>query len=212
MKAVREDETAAEAMGINAFWTKNTGLCFQRIFSKGWRRTPGSYHNHYFANSFHFMLTFNLLIIIVIGGLGSTTGAVIAAVLITWGGELLRFVEEPMTVFGYDYEGIPGMRMVIFSFLLIFVMLFARSGLMGRHEFSWQSLIDCVKALGPPFAGTGMKGPLLDIRKLSVAFGGLSALNGLDLQISEGEIIGSSAPTARARLTLSTPSPLCQSA
>ncbi len=73
---------------------------------------------------------------IVIGGLGSMTGAVIGAALVTWGGELLRAFEEPMKVFGYYYEGIPGMRMVIFSILLILVMLFARRGIMGRTEFS----------------------------------------------------------------------------
>lgn len=153
MKAVREDETAAEAMGINAFWTKTLAFVFSAFFEG----VAGGLLAHIITTIsptlFTFMLTFNLLIIIVIGGLGSTTGAVIAAVLITWGGEVLRFVEEPMTVFGYEYEGIPGMRMVIFSFLLIFVMLFARSGIMGRHEFSWQSLIDHAKAVGRRLRG-----------------------------------------------------------
>jgi branched-chain amino acid transport system permease protein len=95
------------------------------------------------------MFTFNLLIIIVIGGLGSTTGSVIAAVLITWGGEFLRFVEEPVVLFGYYYEGIPGMRMVIFSILLIVVMIVAPRGIMGRNEFSWQGLIDLAKRMRP---------------------------------------------------------------
>ena len=96
---------------------------------------------------FGFLLTFNLLIIIVIGGLGSTTGSVIAAALFTWGGELLRVVEEPMTIFGFHIEGIPGMRMVIFSVILILVMIFARSGIMGSNEFSWQALIDRVRKI-----------------------------------------------------------------
>jgi len=142
MKAVREDETAAQAMGINAFWTKTLAFTFG-TFLQG---VAGGLLAHLVTtispSLFTFFLTFNLLIIIVIGGLGSTTGSVIGAILFVWGGELLRAVEEPITLFGYEYQGIPGMRMVIFSFLLILVMLFARSGIMGRREFSWQGLFD----------------------------------------------------------------------
>ncbi len=86
---------------------------------------------------------------IVVGGLGSTSGAVIGAILLTWGGELLRTVEEPLTILGYNYEGIPGMRMVIFSAMLIFVMIFARSGIMGRKELTWKGLINFGKRFSP---------------------------------------------------------------
>jgi branched-chain amino acid transport system permease protein len=144
MKAVREDETAAEAMGINAFRTKTLAFTFSAFFEG----IAGGLLAHLITtispSLFTFILTFNLLIIIVVGGLGSTTGSVIAAILFAWGGELLRAVEEPLTIFGYHYPGIPGMRMVLFSAILILVMLFARSGLMGRKEFSWQSLFDFV--------------------------------------------------------------------
>ena len=142
MKAVREDETAAEAMGINAFRTKTLAFTFSAFFEG----VAGGLLAHLITtispSLFTFLLTFNLLIIIVVGGLGSTTGAIIGAVLFTWGGEFLRIVEEPATLFGFYYEGVPGMRMVILSVLLILVMLFARSGIMGRREFSWQALID----------------------------------------------------------------------
>jgi branched-chain amino acid transport system permease protein len=142
MKAVREDEAAAEAMGINAFRTKTLAFTFSAFFEG----IAGGLLAHLITTIsptlFTFILTFNLLIIIVIGGLGSTTGAVIGAVLFVWGGELLRAVEEPLTIFGYHYAGIPGMRMVIFSAILILVMLFARSGIMGRREFTWQGLFN----------------------------------------------------------------------
>jgi branched-chain amino acid transport system permease protein len=148
MKAVREDETAAEVMAINSFRIKTLAFVVSAFF----QGAAGGLLAHLITTIsptlFTFMLTFNLLIMIVIGGLGSTTGAVIGAVLVTWGGELLRFFEEPISLFGYSYEGIPGMRMVIFSILLILVMLFARSGIMGRREFSWQSLIDVCKNFG----------------------------------------------------------------
>jgi branched-chain amino acid transport system permease protein len=148
MKAIREDETAAEAMGINAFWTKTLAFTFSAFF----QGVAGGLLAHLITTIsptlFTFFLTFNLLIIIVIGGLGSTTGSVIAAVLFTWGGELLRVVEEPITIFGREYQGIPGMRMVIFSALLVLVMLFARRGIMGRNEFSWQGFFDLAGKIG----------------------------------------------------------------
>jgi branched-chain amino acid transport system permease protein len=153
MKAVREDETAAEAMGINAFRTKTLAFTFSAFFEG----VAGGLLAHLVTTIsptlFTFLFTFNLLIIIVIGGLGSTTGAVIAAVLITWGGEALRAVEEPLTLWGLHYPGIPGMRMVIFSAILILVMLFARSGIMGRREFTWQGLFDRVERAVGRFRG-----------------------------------------------------------
>lgn len=142
MKSVREDETAAQAMGINAFRIKTLAFTLSAFFEG----VAGGLLAHLITtispSLFTFMLTFNLLVIIVVGGLGSITGSVIVAVLFTWGGEFLRIVEEPAKIFGYHYEGIPGMRMVILSMVLIVVMLFARSGVMGRREFSWQALID----------------------------------------------------------------------
>jgi branched-chain amino acid transport system permease protein len=140
MKAVREDEIAAEAMGINAFRIKTLAFVISAFF----QGAAGGLLAHLITtispSLFTFMFTFNLLSIIVIGGLGSTTGAIIGAVLITWGSEILRTFEEPITIFGFYYEGIPGMRMVIFSVLLIVVMLFARKGIMGRQEFSWAAM------------------------------------------------------------------------
>ncbi len=89
---------------------------------------------------FTFFLTFNLLIIIVVGGLGSTTGAILAAAGFTLAGEWLRIVEEPAAIFGFTIPGIPGMRMVILSLALLLVIIFCRRGLMGRREFSWAGL------------------------------------------------------------------------
>jgi branched-chain amino acid transport system permease protein len=79
--------------------------------------------------------------IIVVGGLGSTSGAVLGAMLFVWGGEALRVVESPMNFGLFIIPGIPGMRMVIFSIILMLVIIFARRGIMGRRELSWDALI-----------------------------------------------------------------------
>jgi len=146
LQAIKYDEAAAESIGINAFWHKIMSFTISAFFAG----IGGGLLAHLITTIsptlFTFFLTFNILIMIVLGGLGSTTGAVIAAVLITWGGEALRFVEEPMTFGPVEIPGIPGMRMVIFSFLLIIMMIFARRGLMGTAEFSWDWVIDKFKA------------------------------------------------------------------
>lgn len=140
MKAVKYDEAAAEAVGINAFRHKMLAFTTSAFFEG----IGGGLLAHLITTIsptlFTFFLTFNLLIMIVAGGLGSITGSVIAAVIITWGGEALRVVEEPMDLGFVEIPGIPGMRMVLFSFILILVMIFARQGLMGTREFSWNGL------------------------------------------------------------------------
>ncbi len=141
LKAVRQDELAAAAMGINVFWHKMLAFVISAFFGG----LGGGLLAHLITTIsptlFSFFLTFNLLIMIVVGGLGSITGSVIAAALITWGGEWLRWVEEPMHLGPWQVPGIPGMRMVLFSFILLVVILFAREGLMGRREFSWDKVL-----------------------------------------------------------------------
>ncbi len=141
MKAIREDEAAAEAMGIRSFRYKIMAFTLSGIFEG----VAGGLLAHLITTIspvlFTFFLTFNLLIIIVVGGLGSMTGSVIASVLFIIGGEALRVVEEPFSLGPLSIPGVPGMRMVIFAVILIAVMIFARNGIMGRKEISWEFLI-----------------------------------------------------------------------
>jgi branched-chain amino acid transport system permease protein len=156
MQAIREDETAAKASGINTF----RHLLGAYILSAFFFGVGGGLLAHLITtispSLFTFFLTFNLLIIIVVGGLGSTTGAILAATFFTLAGEWLRVVEEPITFLGHTIPGIPGMRMVILSLALLLVIIFRRRGLLGRWEFSWASL-DCLlrRSSGNTASGSG---------------------------------------------------------
>jgi branched-chain amino acid transport system permease protein len=145
MKAIRADETATRAMGINPF--RHLLLAF--LVSAFFLGVAGGLLAHLITTIsptlFTFSLTFNLLIIIVLGGLGSTTGAVLATIILTWGNEWLRIVEEPLDFGSFHLPGIPGLRMVIFSLLLLIMIIFFRRGLLGRWEFSWDWLLQKVK-------------------------------------------------------------------
>ena len=64
------------------------------------------------------------------------SGAIIGTILVIGGSEWLRFLDSSMNIFGYETDAHPGLRMVVFSIVLIIVMLFAREGIMGKREFS----------------------------------------------------------------------------
>jgi branched-chain amino acid transport system permease protein len=124
--AIREDETAASVLGINV--TKHKVAAF--VLSSALAGCAGALYAHYEGylepRSFDFIRSIEIIIMVVIGGMGSTTGAVIAAVILTLVPELLR--------------GLAEYRMVIYSALLILFMLVRPQGLFGTWELSWETL------------------------------------------------------------------------
>ncbi len=142
LKAIREDEIAAESMGISLFKHKAIGFAIGAFFAGVGGGLLGNLMGTIDPNMFKFSLTFNILLIIVIGGMGSVTGTVISAFIVTILGEVLRFLDmEKQFDFGiFSFTGIPGLRMVIFSILLMIIVLFFRHGIMGTKEFSWKGL------------------------------------------------------------------------
>lgn len=136
MKAVRDDEDAALTMGVNTFKIKTLAFCTSAFFEGIGGGLLVGLLGSVSPDQFTFYFTFQLLIIIVLGGLGSTTGAIIGSILVIGGSEWLRFLDEPMNIFGYETKALPGLRMVVFSVVLILVMLFARRGIMGHFELT----------------------------------------------------------------------------
>lgn len=137
LKAIRDDEVAAQAMGINTFRYRVVSFSIGAFFAGVGGALMGSLITTIDPKMFNFQLTFNILMIVVAGGLGSITGSVAGSVVITVLLEWLRFVEYPVD-FGFVHiPGIPGMRMVIFSVALLLIILFRRQGIIGMREFSW---------------------------------------------------------------------------
>lgn len=136
MKAVRDDEDAAAAIGINTMKIKTYAFATSAFFEGVGGGLLAILITTISPDLFQFFLTFQLLIIIVLGGLGSMTGAIIGTVIVIGGTEWLRFLDGPITLFGTDYGAHPGLRMVVFSIILIIVMLFAREGIMGKKELT----------------------------------------------------------------------------
>lgn len=137
MKAVRDDEIAAEAMGVNVFKVKSTSFVISSFMAGIGGALLGHMISTIDPKMFTLVLTFNILLIVVLGGNGSITGSVIAAFLVTVLMEALRFLDMPMNFMFIKTDGLPGLRMVIFSILLMIVVLYRQRGLMGNKEFSW---------------------------------------------------------------------------
>ncbi|MDL2216866.1 branched-chain amino acid ABC transporter permease [Desulfovibrio sp. OttesenSCG-928-M14] len=140
LKAIRDDEIAAKTMGVNTFFYRVLSFSIGAFFAGVGGALMAALISTIDPKMFNFMLTFNVLMIVVAGGLGSITGSIIGSVVITVMLEWLRIVESPISLFGFESAGIPGMRMVIFSLLLLGIILFRRQGLLGMREFSWNLL------------------------------------------------------------------------
>lgn len=141
-KAIREDEIAAEAMGIDLFKHKALAFMISAFFAGIGGGLYGALLGTVDPKNFLFTLTYNFLLIIVLGGMGSITGSMIGAILVTSGLEFLRFFDEPLALFGMEIPLFrPVFRMVIFSILLMILVLFWRHGIMGTREFSWAKAI-----------------------------------------------------------------------
>jgi len=138
-KAIREDEIAAEAMGVNLFKHKEMSFVVSSFFTAVAGGMLAMYMRSIDSSTFRVAMTYDILLIVVIGGIGSITGSVLGAFLVTAAKEWwLRFFDEPQVLWGVEVPLLRnGFRMVVFSALLMVVVLFYRRGLMGSNEFSW---------------------------------------------------------------------------
>lgn len=140
-KAIREDEIAARSVGINIFKTKQLSFIVSSFFTGVGGGLLAMFMRSIDSKTFQITLTYDILLIVVLGGIGSITGSIVGAFFVTAGKEILRFFDEPLVVADTEIPFFkPGFRMVIFSILLMVVVLFFRKGLLGGKELSIKGL------------------------------------------------------------------------
>jgi len=138
-KAIREDEIAAEAMGINLAKHKRLSFCISSFFAGVGGALFAMYANNAQAMVYTSTMTYEILLIVVIGGIGSISGSVIATFLYVACSEwFLRFLDNEMVLkSGFKVPLLRnGFRMVVFSVVIMIVVLFFRRGLMGDRELT----------------------------------------------------------------------------
>jgi len=143
--AIREDEIAAESMGIDLFKHKLLAFTIGSFFAG----VGGALLAHLMGTidplMFRFLMTFNILLIVVLGGIGSISGTVISAIIVTISMEWLRFLDGPIDLGFMVIHSVPGMRMVLFSLLLMIVILYYQHGLMGQDEITLEFVKEKLK-------------------------------------------------------------------
>jgi branched-chain amino acid transport system permease protein len=125
--SVREDEVAAESMGINTTRAKVRAFVLSSFFAGVAGAIFAHYANYLNPSSFTFMRSVDSVIMVVLGGMGSLSGSLLAAIFITVVPEALRPIQD---LTGYD------LRMVIYSLSLILLMILRPQGLFGKYEIT----------------------------------------------------------------------------
>ena len=135
-KAIRDDEVAAEAMGINLAHHKRLAFCISSFFAGVSGAMLAMYQTTVQAKSFTSAMTYEILLIVVIGGIGSVTGSVISSFLFVACSEWwLRFLDEQQMIGNFQVPLLRnGFRLVVFSVIIMIVVLFFRRGIMGDRE------------------------------------------------------------------------------
>ncbi len=122
--SIREDEIAAGAMGVNTTFYKVAAFVIGAFFAGVAGSLTAMFVGNLKAADLGFMRSVEIVVMVVLGGSGSLTGSVIAAIILTWLPEQLRFSNE--------------LRMVVYALLLIVMMLVRPEGLLGKREFGWK--------------------------------------------------------------------------
>lgn len=131
MTAIREDELSAAARGVRVFSTRMLAFATSAFFAGA----AGSLWAHQITaitpSSFSFTITFNLIVMLVVGGMGSISGSVVGAVLLTILPELLRRVETNLAMGG---NPLYGLSQIVIALLAAGTMIYRRQGLLGGSE------------------------------------------------------------------------------
>ena len=140
-KAIRDDEIAAEAMGINLFRHKEMSFVISSFFAGISGALLAMYQFTVKAATFKTAMTYEILLIVVIGGIGSVSGSCIGSFLFIACNEWwLRFLDESSNNFAGLNIFRSGFRKVVFSVIIMVIVLFFRKGLMGDKELSIKSI------------------------------------------------------------------------
>ena len=153
-KAIREDEVAAEAMGINLAKHKRMAFCISSFFAGVGGGLFAMFANQAQAKTFTTSMTYEILLIVVIGGIGSISGSCIASFLYVAASEWwLRFLDTETYIGAFKVPFLrTGFRMVVFSIIIMIVVLFFRRGLLGDRELS-----DVARSLRARLSGKSKK-------------------------------------------------------
>jgi branched-chain amino acid transport system permease protein len=132
MFAQREDRWAAQSIGIDVMAPRLLAFVVSAFFTA----VAGSLYAHFITSFsptvFYFDLTFKVITMLVVGGMGSVSGSIVGTVLVVGLAEVLRRIEDPSQLYG--------MSGIILAVLFILIIIFRRDGLLGQREIALDRL------------------------------------------------------------------------
>lgn len=142
-KAIRDDEIAAEAMGINLAKHKRLAFIISSFFAGIGGGMLAMYMGTLQALSFKSTMTYEILLVVVMGGIGSITGSIITSFMYIASMEWLLRGLDSGTFLGINAPGLfkNGFRMAVVSLIIMVVVLFFSKGIMGDKEFSVKGIV-----------------------------------------------------------------------
>ena len=192
--AVREDETAAEFMGVDTRQVKVLTFVVASFFAGAAGALFAHLLQYISPGMFDIVKSTDMLVMVYLGGVGSIGGSLLGASLYTVLLEVLRPLEM--------------WRMVLMPLLLVLLMIFRPHGIMGLREFPWFRRRPAPRgdggqpASGAVAAQPRAQVPLLEIAGLTHRFGGLTAVSGFSLRLSSGELVGIIGPNGAGKTTV----------
>jgi branched-chain amino acid transport system permease protein len=219
--AIREDTVASESVGVPSTRYKVAAFVIGAALAGFAGGLVAQHKSLINPESFRFMRSIEIVAMVILGGQGSITGSILAAIALTLLPEVLRSYIPPVIMSATTIEK---WRMVIYSLFIILAMLFRPQGLFGRYElpdlFRWLSR-KCRKhpraEMATP-AASGSVGnpsplptrsidnnpniPLLSTDSLTMQFGGLTAVEAFSLSLLPGELVGLIGPNGAGKTTV----------
>ncbi|MDY5123241.1 MAG: branched-chain amino acid ABC transporter permease [Treponema sp.] len=160
-KAIRDDEVAAEAMGINLAHHKRLSFVISSFFAGISGALLAMFQTTIQASQFKSAMTYEILLIVVIGGIGSVTGSCISSFLFIACSEWwLRFLDNANLNFTSFQILRPGFRKVVFSVVIMLIVLFYQKGIMGDKEFNLGRIVNFFKNLPKKIKKKSKKSPV----------------------------------------------------
>ncbi len=206
-QSIREDEIAADAMGVDTTKVKVAAFALSAFFAGMGGALYG--HAYLFApTTFNFIFSMNLVVMVVLGGTGSITGSAIAAMVLTAIPELLKNFKDRIPGFKDEY------RLMIYALVLVVMMIVRPQGVFGRAELSLAALKrrfgqkrarDVPGVIAESHGASPrprIEGEILKVSDGTKAFGGLTAVNSLNIELNAGELVGMIGPNGAGKTTV----------
>lgn len=208
-QAVREDELAARAMGVNTARARFWSWVLSAAVCAAGGALLALFLGAITPRDFYLKLTFTTLAMLFVGGVHSVTGAVTGVLVITVGNEVFRWLGNGTEIGPVVIPQLPGLTDIFLGLVIAGTMLWRTLGLLGNVEIDeflakrlrrFRSRAAVAPVVAPELPVRAPR--MLEARSLERTFGGLRAVGGVDLSLATGEVVGLIGPNGSGKSTL----------